>query len=540
MLPSLSCPTDNLFSGSVPSSLFLPHLESIALPLNCFEHELPSSICDARDAGTISMDGLGSATGCKNVVTVPFTSVSLVRSLGGNIPDCVWSLSKLKILNLAGNGLRGTIGTTSSMPSLISLALSHNYLSGKIPLWLQKMNLSHLDLSHNKLTGDANGFRYQDDNFWNSELVNTSFGSQYLARNLSLIVNRLSGDLPESFGKYEDLDILSGNLFGCANFPKNDENSDYVSCGSREYDQTMVLMGGVLGAIVCLFALSYFVNELLSYFGSRTPDKDNATHNDQQMTPSIFIRYLRYHTLSFHFPEISKEEINQTSPFQSTISFGSLLSCLMNSLCLLTILCLLLSIPIYVLKQLSAESEEDPQYITHTHMYNWLWTMAFLSGNTPAIILLAMCFVSLFYFTYLVNRLGDATDLDEKPRSLATSLVREDQSHFLNLTVWIIFILNIGVVGTVNGLYLWSTLLDLASDVRTWIQFSFGLFIFFWSFVLRRGLPSKIKESKSGVWLFTCLHVMNSVIIPCIVTSLSSPSCYQVTFLSSLSPSLCL
>jgi hypothetical protein len=65
--------SDNLFSGSIPSTLFLPHLQSISLSLNCFEHELPSSICEARYAGVISMDGLGSAKGCKNVVTVPFT-----------------------------------------------------------------------------------------------------------------------------------------------------------------------------------------------------------------------------------------------------------------------------------------------------------------------------------------------------------------------------------------------------------------------------------------------------------------------------------
>jgi hypothetical protein len=63
------------------------------------------------------MDGLGSAKSCSNVVTVPFTSVSLVRSLDGDIPDCVLSMSKLKLLNLAGNGLRGTIGRSSEMSS---------------------------------------------------------------------------------------------------------------------------------------------------------------------------------------------------------------------------------------------------------------------------------------------------------------------------------------------------------------------------------------------------------------------------------------
>jgi hypothetical protein len=72
-------------------------------------------------------------------------------------------------------------------------------------------------------------------------------------------VNRLSGDLPDSFRKYADLDILSGNLFGCASLPLNDENSDSVSCGSEQFDQSMRLMGGVLGMLVCLVGVYHFL-----------------------------------------------------------------------------------------------------------------------------------------------------------------------------------------------------------------------------------------------------------------------------------------
>jgi Leucine-rich repeat (LRR) protein len=543
--------SDNLFSGSIPSTLFLPHLQSISLSLNCFEHELPSSICEARDAGVISMDGLGSAKGCKSVMTVPFTSVSLVRSLDGNIPDCVWSMSNLKMLNLAGNGLRGRIGAAASMSSLLSLTLSHNYLSGEIPLWLQTKNLSHLDLSHNKLTGDVNGFRHQDDFDFSDSWNFASLGSRYSNRSLTLTVNRLSGDVPDSFGKYADLDILSGNLFGCGNLPKNDENSDSVSCGSEEYDQTLQLMGEVLGSIVCLMGMLYLLRLLFFHFRSR--DKREMTiFPFYQLT----IRYLNYgHSFpsknSIPSSPRSSEEINishPSFPFPSTISFGNLLSRLMRSVCVLAILCLLFTLPVYVLKQLDAdtESEGDPEYVTHSHMYNWLWTMAFVSGTTPAIIFLLMCLVCLFCFTFAINRLGCATDINKEPSPLPTFITPnakpvtiEDQPHLQMLMVWVIFVLNVVVVGTVNGLYLWSTLLDLSSDVRIRIQFSFGLFSFLWSVVLRLGLPLKIKESASEVWLFIGLIVMNSVIIPCIVTALSSPSCYQVTTPQSFSLSSC-
>jgi hypothetical protein len=107
--------------------------------------------------------------------------------------------------------------------------------------------------------------------------------------------------------------------------------------------------------------------------------------------------------------------------------------------------------------------------------------------------------------------------------------VIDDQIRLLGLTIWAAFLFNIVVVGTVNGLYIWSTLLDLESNIRAWIQLSFALFSFLWNVVLRIGLPSRIKESRYGVWLFLCLNIINNVMIPCMVTALSTPSCYQVS-----------
>lgn len=111
--------------------------------------------------------------------------------------------------------------------------------------------------------------------------------------------------------------------------------------------------------------------------------------------------YLRYHTLP------------SSSQFRSILLFGRVLSRLMQSVCMLALLCLCLSLPIYVLKQLDVESG-DPQYVTHYHIYNWLWTMAFLSGYTPAIILLLMYFLCLLYLIFVFNRLGGATHLNAK------------------------------------------------------------------------------------------------------------------------------
>jgi hypothetical protein len=165
-------------------------------------------------------------------------------------------------------------------------------------------------------------------------------------------------------------------------------------------------------------------------------------------------------------------------------------------------------------------------------MYNWLWTMAFVSGTTPAIILLVACFVCSLYFNLVMNRLGR----DEKSLSnlsltpLSPSHEPPIQGRSFKFTVWAIFLFNILGVGTVNALYVWSTLLDIVTDVRLWIQLSFALFSSLWSIVLRRTLPSQIKESRYGVWLFISLDAMNKVFIPCIVTALSTPSCFKVFY----------
>jgi hypothetical protein len=508
--------SDNLFSGSIPSTLFLAsRLQSISLSLNCFEHELPLMICEATSAHVVSMDGLGSAKGCKNIIPLPFpfTSVDLVRSMRGSIPDCVWSMSNLRMLNLAGNGFQGSIGRVSSMSSLFSLTLSHNYLSGEIPLWLAEKKMLHLDLSHNKLTGDASGFKYQAD-FINislpRQLENQTLRSIAWNQSLILSVNRLSGNLPSSFGRYQDLDILSGNLFGCRHLPKNDKNSESISCGSEQYNQSMTLLGGVLGLILCSVAMYHLLCQLSSSFKS---------HNGKHKV--TFLRYLRYYQSTLFYSDTLSPH-----PLKSIVLFGSLLSHLISLACVLTALCCLLSLPVYVLKQLDVETNDggDTQYATHTHMYNWLWTMAFVSGTTPAIILLMTSFVCLLYFNVVINRLGGNIEL-----SLSLSSSQSSSAvPSVSLTVWILFFLNLIVVGTVNGLYIWSTLLHLMSEIRVWIQLSFALFSFLWTGVLCHRLSFQIKESRYGVWLFICLNAINHVMIPCIVTALSTPSCYQV------------
>jgi Leucine-rich repeat (LRR) protein len=97
--------SDNRLSGSIPRDLFmLPSVLTIALTLNCFGGTLPQSMCAARNLTVLSLDGLGAAEQCKHAVKVPLTGVVLDNTLTGTIPECVWTLPRLQVLHMTGNG----------------------------------------------------------------------------------------------------------------------------------------------------------------------------------------------------------------------------------------------------------------------------------------------------------------------------------------------------------------------------------------------------------------------------------------------------
>ncbi len=51
----------------------------------------------------LSMDGIGTAKGCRNVYKSFFSSkVTLYNTLLGTLPTCVWSLPRIETLHVAG------------------------------------------------------------------------------------------------------------------------------------------------------------------------------------------------------------------------------------------------------------------------------------------------------------------------------------------------------------------------------------------------------------------------------------------------------
>ncbi|CAI0560642.1 unnamed protein product [Linum tenue] len=72
------------------------------------------------------------------------------KSLSGEIPDCVSSLSNLLVLDLVGNNHSGQIPSQiGNLGRLVVLNLADNRTSGEIPASISKLEcLNHLELNN--------------------------------------------------------------------------------------------------------------------------------------------------------------------------------------------------------------------------------------------------------------------------------------------------------------------------------------------------------------------------------------------------------
>jgi hypothetical protein len=256
-------------------------------------------------------------------------------------------------------------------------------------------------------------------------------------------------------------------------------------------------------------------------------------------------KYCHYHLLEeFQNLEMLSESNDRLKIIRR---FGFIISQLMRLLCYLTFLIIILPLPIYFLKGVDTAAEADEvNYVTHTHQYRWFLTVAYLSGIIPGTLLLVACYISLSFFLYLLHAIDTPRDsrssnsnsrssspsppshLPSDLRSSSSSTPLPSLTRRDRLLLVILMIANVAIVGLVNGLYIYSTLIDLSGTFRIVIQLSLSLFNLIWGVILLNLFPQAIEKSRWSVWLLCCFNVSNSVVIPCIVTALTSPSCYQV------------
>lgn len=204
----------------------------------------------------LSLDGLTSSPHCRKNAYSPLGLQQgyIVRHyMGGSLPDCVWHMPNLTVLHVAGNGLSGTLpNDLRSDTKLLNVSIAYNRFSGTIPDILQNFPFIELCLAYNKLSGALSSTAHTTKNYG----IYTGNSNVLPAGSIvSVEVNRLTGYTPLDFVKVGTLFALNGNFFDCDGqhpLPRNDEQSGYYICGSKNLDQSLAAWA-VVSSLIFVF-----------------------------------------------------------------------------------------------------------------------------------------------------------------------------------------------------------------------------------------------------------------------------------------------
>ncbi|KAG5382458.1 hypothetical protein IGI04_033928 [Brassica rapa subsp. trilocularis] len=166
------------------------------------------------------------------------------NNIKGQVPDWLWRLQELQILDLSHNSQSGFDGSLKAVPgshieklNLNYLDLSNNNIKGQVPDWLWRLQaLQILDLSHNSLSGfdgslkavpgshiqilDLRQPHYIGDSslnyrYYSSVVLMNKGVSMVMERILTVYTaidfsgNRIHGPIPQSIGLLKELHVLN-------------------------------------------------------------------------------------------------------------------------------------------------------------------------------------------------------------------------------------------------------------------------------------------------------------------------------------------
>ncbi|XP_027356323.1 DNA damage-repair/toleration protein DRT100-like [Abrus precatorius] len=151
------------------------------------------------------------------------------QGISGEIPRCISSLSFIRIIDLSGNRISGTLpADIGRLQQLTLLSAADNLIAGKIPPSLTSVTgLMHLDLRNNKISGPIPQGLGRLQMLSRALLsgnsiigpIPSSISKIYRLVDLDLSRNQLSGPIPESLGRMAvlstlklDMNKLSGKI----------------------------------------------------------------------------------------------------------------------------------------------------------------------------------------------------------------------------------------------------------------------------------------------------------------------------------------
>jgi hypothetical protein len=378
----------------------------LALSINCFDGQLPESMCAAADTLTVlSADGLGASSRCTSFFSTPFFGVTLFNGLGGSVPSCLFAFEKLEILHLSGNGLVGSLAGLSNNSVMRDLSITHNRIRGKIPSSIQRNIFALLDLSYNDLSGTYTEGRSTNE----SEII--------------LQVNRLSGNLKTDGLEYVSvLNILKGNFFGCADVPENDEYFDDFSCGSSDLNNSLYFL------VTSIFiAGSLFTWFAIMYRGStgRTSDVEEKSRFKRiKVMTQNFSYYLSFVTSSSSVRKSGHISLDKIAAFCDDLRLLS--KCVLG----ITLASFVIFLPVYLLKII------DDDHSSHEHQYKYLFSITYATGQVSASLVIGAWTIMIMMFAGIAYILDRANKADSKiPQMGRRNISMADPARSRGLTL---------------------------------------------------------------------------------------------------------
>ena len=190
--------------------------------------------------------------------------------------------------------------------------------------------------------------------------------------------------------------------------------------------------------------------------------------------------------------------------------------------------------------------DSSDAYVTHSETYAWFWTLAYMRGVVPASLLVVLwtgaisaCFYRIVVVVHPM-RSNDggggcaetmlAAVCNKLSNSTESTDADEDKIGFRNRDVLLAFVCNVCVTVIANTMYIYSTQQALGASIHFCIQLSLSIFRLVYTAVAFPFLSRSIRSAVANIRFRFILLTINNLLIPCVVTALTSDACFQVQY----------